>query len=98
MNHTYCKRYTIDKSKKDRFILLDTYQGTDTIFQAMKCGKRVLGAFIDNFEEYLFEDGFLRVSNELVDNNDFEIHSTTEEGLEKLTKILGLSEESVLKV
>jgi hypothetical protein len=44
-------------------------------------------------EEYLFRDGFLRVDNTHLNNNDVEVHSTTDAGLKKLIDLLGLPPE-----
>ena len=91
MKETYSKRYSIDvsRSREDVTYIL-WYERDEAIFHAMNNGTRV-GSFTNDFEEYLFKDGLLRVDNKLGDGNDMEFYSRTEEGLKRLVEELGLS-------
>ena len=90
---THYRKYTLKDNEDASCIVIDSYQREHAITHAMSFWKRVSTNFDEkkeNHHEHLGENGLLIVDTQLDHNNDIEIHSYSEEGLERSVKDLGL--------
>ena len=86
MKESYCKTYSLNESGINP---ISEHERHNAINSAMNLGHRMI-AFENKLEMYLFLEGVLIVDDTLEDGNNFEVHSLTREGLEKLSRKLGL--------